>query len=156
MIWFDIKKLEKDLVNGEVSDKEGYNYLLVSMIAMTIVSYIGNEEYGNKWLLFIEAAIEIFLTVALLKLTFDLNSNGDKKDYFKRFISLSFVSGVRLIVFALIVSIPIGIIMFFVNKNFKDDQDTQDIYNLFLTTFFGIAYYFIFTSSFRRVHPKNI
>lgn len=154
MIWFDIKELERGLINGEVSDKEGYNYLLGSMIAMTVFSYLGSGDYANKWLSVIEAVISLFITVIMLKVTFDINNNGDNKDYFKRFISLSFVSGIRLIAFALVAAIPIGIIMYFVKGALGDDQNTKDIFNVFLVTIFGIAYYFILTNSFRRVNTK--
>lgn len=154
MIWFDIKELEKGLVNGEVSDKEVYNYLLASLIVMTVTSYLGSGDYSNKWLTFIEAIVSIFITFIMVKATFDINNNGDNRDYFKRFISLSFVSGIRLIAFALIAAIPIGIIMYFVKNSLGDNQNTKDIFNVFLVTIFGIAYYYILTNSFRRVNTK--
>lgn len=155
MIWFDIKELEKELATGEVSDREGYQYLLASMVAMTVTSYLGSGNYANKWLSLIEAVISLFITVALLKVTFDINNNGDNKDYLKRFVSLSFVSGIRLMVLVLIAAIPIGIIMYFVRMTFGDNQTSKDIFSVCLVTCFGIAYYFILTNSFRRVNTMR-
>jgi hypothetical protein len=79
MIWFDIKQLEKELVEGNLSDKEGFNYLLANMILFSLEPYFAGDHYHNYWLTSIQFVVDIFITVILVRATFDINTNGDNK-----------------------------------------------------------------------------
>jgi chromate transport protein ChrA len=103
MTWFDIKTLEKDLHEGNVTDKQAFNYLLAMMLITTILPYLSEIDKTNKVFLFIELAVEVVITILLLKHTFDINTKGDDKEYFKRFISLSLVLMIRLIAFSFLI-----------------------------------------------------
>lgn len=151
MIWFDIKELERGLKDGGLSDKYIFNYLLASLIMYSIVPYLSSYDYTTKWLLAIDIAIAVGVTVIGTKRTFDINSAGDSKDFFKRFLSLSFVTGIRLLVFACIAAIPVGLIVLLVGKSISSNENIKDFFNIALTTVAGILYYFMLTSSFRRV-----
>jgi ABC-type spermidine/putrescine transport system permease subunit II len=85
-------------------------------------------------------------------MTFDINSAGDKKDYFGRFLSLSFVIGIRLSVFAIIIGTPTAIVFSLLDRNFDIDENLKDFLGLGLFTGFGILYYFILTNSFKKVN----
>jgi hypothetical protein len=151
MIWFDIKELETGLKNGALSDKEIFNYLLANLILYSVVPYIGSNDYTTKWLIAIEIVIVIAITVIGTKKTFDINSAGDNKDYFKRFLSLSFVTGIRLLVLVCVVAIPIGIIAYFVDKNLGASENARDLFDIALTAVSGVLYYFMLINSFKRV-----
>ena len=151
MIWFDIKELERGLRNGDLSDKDIFNYLLANSIMFSIVPYISSNNYTTKWLLAIEIVIAITITVIGTKKTFDINFAADNKDYFKRFLSLSFVTGIRLVVFVAIAAIPIGTIVYFVDKNIGANENVKDLFNLILMAVVGVFYYYMLTNSFKRV-----
>ena len=151
MIWFDIKELEQGLKNGDLSDKAIFNYLLANLIMFSIVPYISSNDYTTKWLIAIEIVVAIAITVIGTKRTFDINSAGDNKDYFKRFLSLSFVTGIRLVVFVFIAAIPVGIIVYLVDKSIGENENAKDLFNLTLMAVVGIFYYYMLTNSFKRV-----
>ncbi len=151
MIWFDIKELEQGLKNGDLSDKAIFNYLLANLIMFSIVPYISSNDYTTKWLTAIEIVVVIAITIIGTKRTFDINSAGDNKDYFKRFLSLSFVTGIRLVVFVFIAAIPVGIIVYLVDKSIGENENVKDLFNLTLMAVVGIFYYFMLTNSFKRV-----
>ena len=151
MIWFEIKELEQGLKNGDLSDKAILNYLLANLIMYSIVPYISSNDYTTKWLIAIEIVVLIAITVIGTKRTFDINCAGDNKDYFKRFLSLSFVTGIRLVVFAFIAAIPVGIILYLVNKSIGENENVKDLFNLTLMAVVGIFYYLMLTNSFKRV-----
>lgn len=151
MIWFEIKELEQGLKNGDLSDKAILNYLLANLIMYSIVPYISSNDYTTKWLIAIEIVVAVAITVIGTKRTFDINCAGDNKDYFKRFLSLSFVTGIRLVVFAFIAAIPVGIILYLVNKSIGENENVKDLFNLTLMAVVGIFYYLMLTNSFKRV-----
>ena len=151
MIWFDIKELEQGLKNGDLSDKDIFKYLLANLIVFSIIQYIPSNDYTTKWLIAIEIVIVIVITVIGTKRTFDVNSAGDSKDYFKRFLSLSFVTGVRLFIFFCIAAIPLGTIVYLVDKSIGTNENIKDLFDIALTAVAGILYYFMLTNSFKRV-----
>jgi hypothetical protein len=155
MIWFDLKELELKLRNGDLSNKDIFNYLLAGLLMESIFSYMKRDDYTSKWLVAIEIIIVIITTVVGMKRTFDINSTSDNKDYFKRYLSLSFVIGIRLVVFVFIAAIPIGIISYFVDKNIGVNQNMKDIFNLVIIAATGIFYYFMLINSFKRVSRLN-
>jgi uncharacterized membrane protein HdeD (DUF308 family) len=155
MIWYDIKELEKQLVDGSLSEKEGFNYLLANMILFSVIPYLVGDRSDNYWLTLIQFVVDIFITVILVRATFDINNNGDNQDYFKRFLGLSFVTTVRLFIYLLIVLLILEIVMHFVDNAGVLDKNTKEIFWLLLEIATGIVYYFMLTNSFKRVNEKR-
>jgi hypothetical protein len=153
MIWYDIKKLEKGLVEGNISEKEVFNYLLTSTLISIVIPYLSDRNHDNKVLTSIELIIDILIMIITLKTTFEINTKGDCKDYLKRYISLSLVIFIRLVVFLII---PIGIIV--ITEKILDTMDviayesTKDSILFGLSIVAGIIYYFMLTKSFKRVN----
>lgn len=152
MIWFDIKKLEKDLVEGNISEKEVFNYLLTSTLISAIIPYLSDNNNDNKVLTGIELVIGILILIITLKTTFNINANGDSKDYLKRYISLSLVVFIRLVVFLLI---PISIVVItsriLETRNVLTYKGIENSIMFGLSIAAGIIYYFMLTKSFKRV-----
>lgn len=155
MTWFNIKELERKLINDELTDKESFDYLLYSSVLLTFFTYIGVKEHTNDWLHFLELIISLVITILELKTTYTINTKGDQKDYLKRYISLSFVAGIRLFVYAFLVAIPFGILMVVINEPVEKDQNYDEIIKLILISIFGIVYYIQLTNSFKRVNKTN-
>lgn len=155
MTWFNIKELERKLINNELSDKESFDYLLFSSVLLTFFTYIGVKEHSNDWLHFLELIISLVITIVGTKATYTINATGGQKDYLKRYISLSFVVGVRLFVFALLVAFILGIIVATINPHSEKDPNSEEIGKLIFVLFFGIIYYFQLTNSFKRINKTN-
>lgn len=150
MIWFDIKELERGLKNEELSDNTIFNYLLANLIIYSLASYVASNEYKTNTILLLELIVTLSITIIGTKRAFDINSGGDSKDFLKRYLSLSFVSGVRLVVF---ITLPFGIIKAISNGGMgtKYNNNTTDLFDIFLTGVVGLVYYLILTNSFKRV-----
>jgi ABC-type antimicrobial peptide transport system permease subunit len=155
MTWFNIKEVERKIIHDELTDKESFDYLLYSSVILTFFSYIGVEEHSNDWLHFLELIISIVITIVLLKETYTINAKGGQKDYLKRYTSLSFVAGIRLVVYAFLVAIPLGIIMAALDGNVEKNQTNEEIVKLIFISIFGIVYYIQLTNSFKRVNKTN-
>jgi hypothetical protein len=152
MTWFDIKQLERDLIEDRVSEKEVFNYFLTSSLVTAIVPFLSENDTPNKILTSIELVFGIILTIVLLKATFNINSDGDKKDYLKRFVCLSLVSFIRLLVFALVPILVFTVTLKIIEAmNIITFDDIEGVFLLSLTICFGIGYYFMLTNSFKRV-----
>lgn len=155
MTWFNIKELERKIINDELTDKESFDYLLYSSVLLTFFTYIGTKEHTNDWLHFLELIISIVITILILKETYIINAKGGQKDYLKRYTSLSFVAGIRLFVYAFLGAIPLGIIMAALDGNVEKNQTNEEIVKLIFISIFGIVYYIQLTNSFKRVNKTN-
>jgi uncharacterized membrane protein len=155
MTWFNIKELERKIINDELNDKEGFDYLLYSSVFLTFFTYIGIKEYTNDWLHFLEFIISLVITLAQLKVTYNINAKGGQIDYLKRFFSISFVVGVRLFVYAFLVAFILGIIVAIVDPHIEKDPNNEEMMELVFISIFGIVYYIQLTNSFKRVNKTN-
>jgi hypothetical protein len=151
MIWFDITELEQRLKNGDLTDNDALSYLLVQLIGLSLTQYLISNDYTTEWFVVIEVGIAIAITVLGVRQTFTINSTADNKDYFKRYLSLSFVTGVRLLVFVLLAAIPVGLIVYFVENTIGLHGTLRDILTLLLKSLAGVIYYSMLTKSFKRV-----
>jgi ABC-type nickel/cobalt efflux system permease component RcnA len=155
MTWFNIKEVERKLINDELTDKESFDYLLYTSVLFTFFTYVGVKEHTNDWLHFLEFIITLIITIVGIKATYTINAKGGQKDYLKRYTSLSFVAGIRLFTYAFLVAIPFGIIMAALNGNIEKNQTNDEIIKLVFVVIFGIVYYIQLTNSFKRVNKIN-
>lgn len=151
MIWFDIKELERSLKTDSVPDKVIFYYLLVTLLIFTVAPYFTTLEHESNWMLFGEIILSLAITIIGTKMTFDINSSGDNKDYFRRFLSLSFVTAVRLFVFTMILAIPVAIAWAFLEDMIVANQVVKQVLDLGLLLVVGWFYYYMLVNSFKRV-----
>ena len=155
MIWYDIVKIEKKLVDGELSEKEGFYYLFALLVLSAIGRYTSSNNYENKWFMLIEAIVLIFLISIRLWTTFKINENGDGKDYLKRYVSLALVVKIRLYMYSIVIGIPIIIILSIFFFNTAMYEPIMDIMTFSMPIVLSIIYYFMLINSFRRVNSKS-
>jgi ABC-type polysaccharide/polyol phosphate export permease len=155
MTWFNIKEVERKLINDELTDKESFDYLLYTSVLFTFFTYVGVKEHTNDWLHFLEFIITLVITIVGIKATYTINATGGQKDYLKRYTSLSFVAGIRLFAYALLVAFILGIIVATINPHFEKDSNNDEIVKLIFISIFGIVYYIQLTNSFKRVNKTN-
>ena len=100
MISFKIKKLEKELLAGKVSDLLTYKYLLSHLLLFALLNNSpgGGGDEDPLWAPWVRLIIVLVAISWGIGKTFELNRAGDNRDYFKRLISLSLVSSLRTIV----------------------------------------------------------
>lgn len=154
MIWLDIRKLERELSYGNVTDKQGFNYLLLTFIIWSLTPYMRVEPYLEEMLTVVEVIIAIFVTAVALKMTFDINTEGGGRDYFKRFIAISFVVMLRLFLVILAIVIPLAIIG--VSLDLAEEPETTDFIDFILGILVLLIYYFMVVRYFRRLKQLDL
>ena len=156
MIWFNIKELEKRLIEGKFSDKLILNYLLTHLILTAISGLATDDE--PLWMIWIQFIVGLIAVIWLVRKTFEINQEGDNRDYFKRIISLSFVAGIRTIVFMIPVLLGINILVEVlqvtgVGGGMSDFQE-----NLMLTCVYLLStglFCYILLHSFQRINAAG-
>ena len=153
MIWFDIKQLEKNLKDNAVSEKETFTYLFVLLLISTIFSYVNDQETPLQLTTWIELTLDVVLTVLTLKTTYDINAKGDNRDYVKRFMTLTMVIMIRLIVFAVpVMLVGLMTIQLLDHFNVLSLSSTKLYFDFVVTFSLGVALYFMLTQSFKRIN----
>ncbi|MBS2213459.1 hypothetical protein KEM09_18765 [Carboxylicivirga mesophila] len=154
MIWFNIKELERKIIENEFTDKEGFKYFLGYSILSVIAIYGSTSE---SFITFIELVLGVGITIWGSYSIFKANSNGDGQDFFKRYFALSWVIGFRLFIFTVLIAIPLGAIYNFVILASAQSIETEttalkkDFVTMILYSLLMLIYYFLLISSFRRV-----
>ena len=147
MIWFRINDLEKKISMNQFSDKEGFDYLFATTIFGFIhMFYISMSGYSNlSWINFILA---ILITIIGLPMTFKTNSIIDNKDFFKRFIAITWVVRMKLLIYTLI------FMVIFINLfDLKTQSLEKDITLCSFSIAINIFFYVLVIKSFKRLKP---
>lgn len=158
MIWFNIKALEKLLINGKVSDKLIFNYLFAHLILITLAGYLPVNDHDPKWAVLVHILISLVAIIWGVRKTFEINREGDGRDYFKRFISLSFVAGIRSIVFIFFILFFIAIGDLIAEKMIPSSAQYsfwQEVSELFGYLLFNVVYFYILITSFKRINSAQ-
>ncbi|MDR8389572.1 hypothetical protein NC796_00395 [Aliifodinibius sp. S!AR15-10] len=155
MNWFDLHDLENRLIESNVSDQEGFYYLLANVILFGIGSYGTGDSYNYNIFMYADMAIALCITIVGLNLTFKVNKKGDNQDYFKRFMALYFVIGIRLVLFLVLCITPAIILGYFMLGGASSNKTVQDFVFLSLYTAVLIFFYYLLIQSFQRVAQHN-
>jgi hypothetical protein len=148
MNWFNLKDLEKRLAENNVSDKEGFYFLLANWIVFGSFSFAAvTEQYGNPGVMVMLLAIPVISLV----IGFKANQKGDGKDFLKRFISLHFVIGIRIIVFIILLALPVGLLGSFISNV----MIRQFLFGGFIATA-GIIYYWYLARSIKNISSTKL
>ncbi|WP_424493514.1 hypothetical protein [Salinimicrobium sp. GXAS 041] len=156
MIWFRIKALEKLLIEGKVSDKLAFYYLLTHLIFLTVAGYI-SDDYGPRWVLLLHFMISLMAVIWGVRKTYKINEEGDNQDYLKRFLSLSFVAGIRMLLLIIIISVPLAVARMLADTyHIHLFNSTQEhLLLLFAYLFYNVLYYHILLRSFKRINAAD-
>lgn len=154
MIWFNIKELERKIVENDFTDKEGFKYFLGHSILSVLATYVSTSE---NFITFIALVLGVGITIWGAYSVFKANSTGDGQDFFKRYFALSWVIGFRLFIFTVLIAIPLIAIYEFVVLYSAQSIETEtatlkeDLVVMILSSLLMLLYYFLLTNSFRRV-----
>lgn len=157
MILFNIKELEKLLISGRLSDRLTFKYMFVNLIILNLVGYLPYEADGPWWSILMHISISLVAIIWGVRKTFEINQDGDNSDYFRRFISISFVAGVRTLVFGFFILLALTIIekivAYFISASILHVY--LEASNLLGFTLLNIIYYHILIESFKRANAGN-
>jgi len=149
MIWFNIKKLEKQVASNKLTDKDGFQYLLAYLILTTIVvSFLTNTS--NPLVKLLTCVGTVGINIWGLNAANQLNAEIDSKDFLKRFLALNWVIGMRLIVASLVVAL-VSEIFFTASKPNLDEASARGILGMVLSIGFSFVNYLLILKSFNRV-----
>lgn len=114
MIWFNLQKLERLLIQNKITEAISYQYLLVLLVLLTLSANVPVKVFSNTGWEISYIILDLLITIVGTYLVFKVNSNGDNRDFLKRYFSLSFVNALRLIIFYLVLRLIFKIIMFII------------------------------------------
>lgn len=156
MIWFRLRTLERILINENLSEKAGSNYLLVLIIFVLSIIYLpGFSGYSNEWYYLAEYLIILATLVFTCNTALSINNKSAAKDFLKRLLSLSVVLGLRLGIFFTLLHLLYKIIMFIIPIDFFiffERFTTGDLPNLIFTTIIFLSFSFLLIRSFTRIN----
>ena len=159
MIWLNLKELERRLAKREVSERTGFQYLLTFMIFFSIAKLVPDDSpFPDYWWDFADFLLGLVIMIFGISSTFKINRKGGKKDYLKRYLSLSFVISLRLAIFLFLVYLLYKIIMFVIPGDLYlllDGIASENIFQLLLSTGISLLYYFLLIQSFKRINIKQ-
>ena len=102
---------------------------------------------------------QTLITIVGTYLVFKVNSDGDNRDFLKRYFSLSFVNGLRLVLFAVGIRLIFKIIMFVIPLDLWhtiNDFFGEDAGEFFFDIILSIIFYVLLMASFKRVNAGRI
>lgn len=155
MNWPLLKKLEKKLINNESSDKTGYLYLVSLLLMVTILlNFPGIHSDGlNTGLVF-----NLLICGWGVGRTLEINKNSGNDDYLKKFMSLSFISAIKLCAGLLVLTIILKGIKYFAeffSYNIIDGPLLGDIPKSLLGATASVVFFIMLINSFKRVNAEE-
>jgi hypothetical protein len=121
----------------------------------SLASYAPENEYHIQAFFYAELMLVLLFTVAGLNVTYSINRNGDGADFLKRFLSLYFVIGIRIIVFifvALLLSIVLKILIY---GNEPLSPLAEDAVSFSLIILVNLVFYYWLIRSFNRIARQH-
>ena len=154
MIWFKIKRLEKLLAHGELSDLIAFKYFLAHLLLLALVyNFPANSVDVPVWSLYVKLIVVLVAISWGMGKSFEINQNGDGKDYLKRVISLSLVASLKSIVaFFILATFIATATLLGAKMGFYLPDFWNQILSLFIRFLLIGIYYKILLSSFSRIN----
>jgi len=163
MYWLNLKALEEQISKNELTEKDGFHYLLgYSLLTIISTSFSGvaalqyNTGFGIACIQFV---LLIIITILGLKVVFDTNKEIDGKDFIRRYFAITWVVGFR-IALAVFGCIFLAILIFgFITVSQGHEPslnpDLDDVVSMIFMMFVTVIAYLMTIMSFRRLNPKS-
>jgi hypothetical protein len=158
MIWFDLKGLERKISNNDLTEKDGFDYLMATMILSSIFVGGGLREDSYSWFIFLNVIIAVGITVWGMNACYKVNNELDGKDFLKRYLAISWVVGMRLILWVFGLSLVIFIIIEIVMAaNGTTDEVAKPVKDVIILVFIALSSlicYLLMINSFKSLKVK--
>jgi hypothetical protein len=156
MIWLDISNLEDKISKNELSDKDGFNYVLAYFILSALTMNIGSRN-SNEWIDLLNCFLSVLIAIWGLSAAYKANNEIDGKDFFKRFFAINWVIGMRMLLAVLILGmvagIVVGIISIISSDAYIHEGLSKDLFRAISMSLFEVIYYLLIRNSIRRLRP---
>lgn|SRR5690606_26903754 len=159
MIWFNIKKLERKLASGNSSDKMAYQYFLAFLIVTVALAFFPKSAAGSSAISIAVLLVNLVVIIWGISKTMEININGGDRDYLKRFLSLSFVTGSRVVVYVIVISVILktsGSLAEQFFPAFTDGVLFGSSAKLILSMVASYGFFSMLINSFRRVNDNQV
>ncbi len=155
MIWPLVKKIEKKLIRDDFSEKTGYLYLVGFLLMVTILLnfpglHTGDESFG--------LVLNLLICGWGVGRTLEINKDTSKEDYLKRFMSLSFITGVKLCAGILIFTLVLKAIKYFSELVYPSLIEGPLLGNMpkqFIGAVATVIFFLMLIHSFKRVNAEE-
>ncbi len=157
-MWYNTKKLEKKLINNGLPEKMGYFFLVIFLSAITLISLFSESSTGNEKIAFAGVFISLGISIWGILKAFEINRSAGNKDFLKRFLYLSFLSGVRLIAYLLVFSIVLRGLKLAVDYVFPsiiEGAILGDVSKLVISSTASAIFFIMLTNSFKRINEEE-
>jgi len=156
MIWLDIRKLEEKISKNELSDKDGFQYVLAFFILSTLP--VGISSQGEEpWIRVLKCLLLVAVNIWGVNAAYKANAEVDGKDFFKRFFAIYWVIGMRvllaLLIFMFIFVIIVAITALMNNGNDMGRNLFKELASMVVVVLVEIGYYSMIRDSIRRLKP---
>ncbi|RKQ50474.1 hypothetical protein BXY85_1489 [Roseivirga pacifica] len=155
MNWTNIKALENDLRRDNVPSKEFMYYMVIPSVFFYLVS-AGNRSVDYFWMDFtykvISGALLFGYSVYFFKLC---QINNKSRDFLQLYFSIGFVRGLRLLLYAIVLCIPIFVIDEVLTNGAWTKITKSDLGMYIILLIIEIVYYQSISLSFKRVLNKG-
>lgn len=159
MIWLNLKKLERLLIQNKITESISYQYLLVFLVLITLTSNVSKtDDFSHYGWEISYIILELLITIVGTYLVFQVNSDGNNRDFLKRYFSLSFVNGLRLALFAVFIRLIFKITMFIIPLDLWhsiNDFFGEDAGEFFFDLTLSVIFYVLLMASFKRVNSAK-
>ena len=159
MNWFNLKELEDKLQKKEVSEKTGFQYLLTWSIFVSIAFYVPDDSsYSGEWWDFSDFILDLAISIGGIILAYRINKNGENSEFLKRFLSLSFVHSIRLVLFVSLLALIFKIVMFVIPIELYlaiNGFIENDLSHLISSLCISLIFYFFLIRSFKRLNNRK-
>lgn len=155
MIWPPVKKLEKKLLRDDFSDKTGYLYLVSFLLMVTFLLKFPDIHSGDQT---IGLVINLLICGWGVGRTLDINTKTGNEDYLKRFLSLSFITGIKLSVGLLIFTLILKAVKYFselISPGLIEGPLLGGMPKLIIGAIASIIFFVMLINSFKRVNAEE-
>ncbi|MCK5416444.1 hypothetical protein KAI92_03390 [Candidatus Parcubacteria bacterium] len=137
MYFFKINELKNDLIKAPLSESEVFKYLIASTIvfSLEITPFFEN----NIWDIYASIISGLIVVIGTIYI---YRCNGGKfgKHFLQRYISLSWVLMIRL----LLLILPITIIFFIILEIYSEIPENTTVYDAIFLNILYIIYFWLF------------
>jgi len=101
MIYWDIEKLKKELINDRISDHEAYKYLLATIIFYPVLAIDYTTTTVNRADT-ISDLLYVLVAAYAVVLSYQYNGGKNGVRFLQRYTALTFVVGVRWVIMVVV------------------------------------------------------
>jgi len=153
MIWFDSRKLELQIAQNRLTEKDSFTYLLATAIYGYIIAlYSSLTHYSTTHLIIVLAHVAI--TLVGLPMVFKINCDLDNKDFLKRYLAITWVIRMKLLIWFIFSSL-----IYYNIEGVKTNKPAQITFIISNSVLTSLLYYALSIRSFKKIKKliqKNV